>query len=84
MADVPTKSASYAYAPPLLALGAAIRRTRQSLNLSQEALTHEAGLDRSYMGGVERGEQNVALINLVKIAQSLGVTPSVLLASAGL
>ena len=81
---MPTKSASYAYAPPLLALGAAIRRARIGASISQEALAHEAGLDRSYMGGIERGEQNLALINLVKIAGGLGISASALLASAGL
>jgi ribosome-binding protein aMBF1 (putative translation factor) len=81
---VPTKSASYAYAPPLIALGDAIRRARKAVNLSQEALALECGLDRSYVGGVERGEQNVTIVNLGRIAAGLGTMPSQLLASAGL
>jgi transcriptional regulator with XRE-family HTH domain len=65
-------------------LGDAIRRARLALNMSQEGLALESGLDRSYVGGVERGEQNIALINLTRIAASLRTVPSQLLASAGL
>lgn len=81
---MPSKSVSYAHSAPLIALGAAIRRARASLNMSQEALALHAGLDRSYVGGVERGEQNIALINLTKIAAALGIASSALLQSAGL
>ena len=81
---MPTKSLTHAYAPPLVALGEAIRRSRASLEMSQEALALKIGLDRSYMGSVERGEQNVALMNLAKIAAGLGMQPSQLLAAAGL
>lgn len=83
-ACVPLKSVSHAHSPPLVALGDAIRRARRAINLSQEGLALESGLDRSYLGGVERGEQNIALINLTRIATSLGTVPSQLLASAGL
>lgn len=41
------------------------------MGLSQEALADEAGIDRSYMGGIERGEHNLALININKIAKAL-------------
>jgi transcriptional regulator with XRE-family HTH domain len=47
-------------------------------------LALEIGLDRSYLGGVERGEHNIALINLLKISGALGVPCGVLLDSAGL
>jgi len=57
--------------PELKKFGEAVRAVRQGLGLSQEALADLAGLDRSYMGGVERGEHNVALINLLKISKSL-------------
>ena len=57
----------------LVALGKAIRAKRKSLNMPQEALALEAGVDRSYLGGIERGEHNVAIINLSKIASSLGM-----------
>jgi transcriptional regulator with XRE-family HTH domain len=49
------------------------------MNLSQEALAVEAELDRSYMGGIERGEHNLTLINLLKIANALQTKPSELL-----
>lgn len=41
---------------------------------SQMALAHKSGLDRTYIGGVERGERNVALKNIEKIAKTLGVS----------
>lgn len=41
---------------------------------SQMAFANKAGLDRTYIGGVERGERNIALINLEKIAKALGVS----------
>jgi transcriptional regulator with XRE-family HTH domain len=53
------------------------------LGLSQEALAVDAELDRSYVGGIERGEHNLTLINLQKIANALGTKPSVLLKTAG-
>lgn len=55
--------------------GKRLRELRQKANLSQEELAHLAGLDRSYIGGVERGERNVSLINIHKIAQALRVHP---------
>jgi transcriptional regulator with XRE-family HTH domain len=68
----------------LAAIGKAIRVLRLDTGLSQEALADAAGVDRSYMGGIERGEHNVALINLVKIANALEITTSELLAKAKL
>ncbi len=59
--------------------GHRVREIRVSLGLSQEALAHAAELDRSYMGGVERGERNVSLDNIYRIARALGVDPSALL-----
>ncbi len=40
--------------------------------MSQERLAHESGLDRSYVGRVERGEHNLTFVSLVKIARALG------------
>ena len=56
---------------------------KKELGLSQEALSVDAEFDRSYMGGVERGEHNLTLMGLTKIAKALGVKPSELLAQAG-
>ena len=65
-------------------LGEAVRRTRELLGLSQEALADAAGIDRSHLGKIERGERNVTLLNVARIAKALGCKPSDLLASAGL
>lgn len=46
---------------------------------SQMELANKAGLDRTYIGGVERGERNIALKNIAKIAKVLNVSPSELL-----
>ncbi len=70
--------------PVLVALGAEIRRTRSGIGLSQEALAVDAGLDRSYVGGIERGEHNITIMNIAKIAGALKVKPSTLLESSGL
>jgi transcriptional regulator with XRE-family HTH domain len=53
--------------------GARVRQLRKARKLSQEALALEAGLDRSYVGSIERGTSNVALINIHQIAAALGV-----------
>jgi len=68
----------------LVHLGKAIRGLRLETGLSQEALADDVGIDRSYMGGIERGEHNVALVNLVKIAIALNITTAELLAKAKL
>jgi transcriptional regulator with XRE-family HTH domain len=64
---------------PQLVLGAKIRQLRQSAGISQEELADLAGLHRTYIGSVERGERNVSLQNIVLIARSLKTTPSALL-----
>lgn len=69
-------SPSFAGNPALVGLGAVIRAERQAQGLSQEALADKANIDRSYMGGVERGEHNIAIMNLLKIADALGVKAS--------
>jgi len=57
----------------LALLGQQIRRLREEKNLSQEGFAGLAGIDRAYYGGIERGERNVAAINIIKIADGLGV-----------
>ena len=57
----------------LVKIGNNIRRIRLNQGLSQEALALNSGIDRSYLGGIERGEHNVAVINLEKIAHALEI-----------
>jgi transcriptional regulator with XRE-family HTH domain len=59
--------------PALTALGEQIRTVRKDKGFSQEDFAAEAGLDRSYYGGVERGERNIAALNLMHIAAALQV-----------
>lgn len=77
-------SPSHARNPRIIELGVQIRKARLELGWSQEKLAAEAGLDRSYMGGIERGEHNLALINLFKILDALGLSASQLFAEAKL
>ena len=55
----------------LVAIGNKIRSHRIETGLSQEEFAVLAGLDRSYYGGVERGERNISVLNLIRIASSL-------------
>lgn len=65
--------------PRLEAFGKRVREIRKSKNLSQEELAAIAGIDRSYMGHIERGEKNITLTKLYQIAEALGVSGSELL-----
>lgn len=65
-------------------LGEAVRAARKDRGMSQEALADAAGIDRSHMGKIERGERNVTLLNVTRIAKAIGCKASALLASAGL
>lgn len=69
--------------PVLVGVGQAIRELRTQAGLSQEALAHEAGIDRSYIGGIERGEHNMTLINLLRISRCLKISVSELLRRVG-
>ena len=64
----------------LRAFGRAIRRARAKRRISQEQLGFLAGLDRTYIGGVERGERNVSVLNILRIASALAMLPSRMLA----
>lgn len=55
--------------------GEAVRALRSRKNFSQESFAYAAGLHRTYMGGVERGERNLSLLNILKIARCLDVDP---------
>ncbi|WP_240500013.1 helix-turn-helix domain-containing protein [Sphingomonas montana] len=68
----------------LVQLGAAIRALRKVAGFSQEALADAAGIDRSHMGKIERGERNVTLLNVVKIASALQLSVADLIARSGL
>jgi transcriptional regulator with XRE-family HTH domain len=64
------------------ALGRAIRRVRLEQNVSQEELGYRAGLHRTYVGGIERGEKNPSYENLRKLARALRMGASDLLREA--
>ena len=61
------------------ALGKAITDLRRKAGISQEDLAAKAGMHRTYVGGIERGERNPAFANLLRISEALAVTPSELL-----
>ena len=59
---------------PKKLLGIAIRTRRQELGWTQEKLADTCGLHWTYVGGIERGERNVSLMNIVAIARALGAS----------
>jgi DNA-binding XRE family transcriptional regulator len=61
-----------------------VRAARKERGLSREALADAAGVDRSHMGEIERGERNVTLLNVAKIAAAMNLKPSDILTQAGL
>ena len=62
----------------LVSFGRQVAAARRKLGLSQEALAAKAGIHRTYVGAVERGERNISLLNIHKLAEALGVDPAVL------
>jgi transcriptional regulator with XRE-family HTH domain len=58
--------------------GRTLRRLRLAKNWTQEELAERANLHSTYIGGIERGERNVGLQNILKIARALGVSPAAL------
>lgn len=65
-------------------LGSAIRKKRQELDYSQEAFACQCGVQRTYMGAIERGERNISLMNIIKVSNALNIKPSQLLELAKL
>ncbi len=59
--------------PVLIKIGQRIRKLRKAMGFSQESFAYEVGLDRTYMGAIERGERNIAAINIIRIAKTLRV-----------
>lgn len=66
--------------PPKLAatFGTRVRERRERQGLSQMALAESAGMHFTYLGRIERGEQNVTILTLCRLAEALGVDPSTL------
>jgi transcriptional regulator with XRE-family HTH domain len=61
------------------AFGSAVRRLRNKKSISLDQLAELAGMQRTYLGDIERGERNPALVNMLKIAKALGVPLSKLI-----
>lgn len=66
-----------------LIFGGNVRRLREALGMTQESVAEASGLDRSYVGGVERGERNPALSAILRLATALRVTPARLFEGIG-
>lgn len=60
----------------LIRFGDRVRNLRKAKGFSQEAFADECGLDRTYVGGIERGERNLALKNIEVIATALDISIS--------
>ncbi|BBS38694.1 helix-turn-helix domain-containing protein [Enterobacter cloacae complex sp. 2024EL-00215] len=67
----------------LKAFGKKMYRLRIELQLSQEQVAERAQLDRTYVSSVERGQRNISLLNICKLAAALEVSPESLLANLG-
>lgn len=70
--------------PALIALGNAVRRVRKEKGMSQEQLSLLAGVDRSHLGRIERADNEIAFLLLVKIAKALDTTVEQLMGIADL
>ena len=59
--------------PALIKIGHKIRELRKAKGFSQESFADEVGIDRTYMGGIERGERNIAALNIIRVAKALKI-----------
>lgn len=66
---------------PRIAFGKRVAALRKERGWSQEQLALESGLARSYLGGVERGQRNISLLNIHRLAESMSLSPSILFQS---
>jgi len=73
---MPSLKSSPAKTDPRVVFGAQLAILRRRAGMSQEGLALESGLARSYLGGVERGQRNIALLNICKLAAALSVRPA--------
>lgn len=64
---------------PRVLFGQRVAYLRKQIGWSQEKLALESGIARSYLGGVERGQRNIALVNICRLAEALSVAPSELM-----
>lgn len=64
---------------PRVLFGKRVAFLRKQIGWSQEKLANESGLARSYLGGVERGQRNIALVNICRLADALAVQPGELM-----
>lgn len=67
----------------LASIGKTVRAARKDQGLSQEELALATDMDRSYVGGIERGEHNLTVLNLVRIASVLGMSAGEILTQSG-
>ncbi len=74
MSDNPAKNLD-----PRILFGERLIELRKAKGWSQERLSLESGVARSYLGGVERGQRNIALVNICRLAEALAVSPAELL-----
>lgn len=76
-------SPKHAGDPALASIGKTVRAARKAIGYSQEQLALATDMDRSYIGGIERGEHNLTVLNLLRIASALGISTGELLIKAG-
>ncbi|MAD14488.1 MAG: transcriptional regulator [Alteromonadaceae bacterium] len=67
----------------LIEFGKKVQEIRKSRSLSQENLAHLADIDRTYISSLERGKRNVSLLNIIKVANALCVSPETFLRGLG-